>query len=134
MTRVVATAAVRPHAIPTAREPEALAHEHPLQRPERGAERHPNPDLARPLGDGIGDDTVDAHDPEHERHRAGNRQHHQRERGLRHGTIVQIAQRADPRERHAAVDRPDRALDLVQEPGIAGSTAADDERDARAER
>ena len=46
MTRLVARAAVRPHAIPRHASPEALADEHPLQRPERSAERHSNPDLA----------------------------------------------------------------------------------------
>ena len=46
MTRVIATAAARPHAIPMLASTDALAHEHPLQRAELGAERHPDADLA----------------------------------------------------------------------------------------
>ena len=58
---------------------ESMAHELPLQlaalRPERGA----NADFAPSLRDHVGDHAVDADDTKQQRHRRGNRQHHERE-------------------------------------------------------
>ncbi len=53
-----------------AAERKPLPQEHRANLAPLRAERHPNPDLSRPLRDDVRDDAVDPDYPERERHRA----------------------------------------------------------------
>ena len=72
-----------------------MPQEEPLHFAGGRAERHANADLAPPLRHDVGDHAVDADDAEEQRDAGGNAEDDERERGLRHRVVVDLAQRAD---------------------------------------
>ncbi len=79
------------------------------------AEGHADADFADALGDGAGDDAVDADDAEKQRHSARDREHDERERSASHGAGVVELQGVDLREREIGIDGPDGFADFLQE-------------------
>ena len=80
------------------------------------AQSHADADLASPLRNRIGDDAVNSHDAQHQRHAAGNRQHHQGEGSSRHGLIVEVLEASAPGTPAGwRSDRPDGLAGLGQE-------------------
>ena len=90
--------------------------EHPRHLGALRAERHADADLARALRHRVRDHAVDPGDAEQQRHRAGDRQHHQRERRPRHrlARTTSCSVRTLG-ERQVRIHRPHRAADLVDE-------------------
>ena len=109
-----------------ARQCQAVAHEHSFQLALLRAERRANADLAPSLRDRVGDHAVDADDAQQQRHRRGDRQHHQREGRPRERLIVDLAH-GPRRHGQAGVHRPHGLPDLVQKTFRARALAADDE-------
>ena len=83
------------------------------------------PTSRAPLRDDIGDDAVDADEPEQQRHAGGDAEDHQRERRLRHRLVVDLLQRPRPGQRQVGIDAPDRLLHLAEEAGGADARRAD---------
>ena len=83
----------------------------------------------RRRGDRVGDHAVQSRHAEQQRHRAGDRQHDQGERGAGHRFAVQLVQRPHLRQRQAGVDGPHGRADLIDQRRAPGAIAAQGEAD-----
>ena len=101
--------------MPTSTSVSALPQDHPQHVLALSAQRHADADFLRSLGDRIGNYAVEA-DGGEERGEAGeNREKQHREFSSQNGMREHILHRARIRQRHIAIDAPDRALHRRQE-------------------
>jgi hypothetical protein len=73
------------------------------------------PNSRRALRDAVGDDAVQADRAEQQRDNGGDAEHHQRERGARHGPVHELVERAHVGDRQVRVHRPDGAAHVFHE-------------------
>src|SRR5437773_1841002 len=114
---------------PDGGEGEPVADEHAGERLVLRAESHANADFASALGDGIGDDAVDADDAEQQRHATRYAKHDEREGSASHRALVEKVHGVNVSQGKIRVQGPDGLPDFVQETLRAGARAANDEGD-----
>jgi hypothetical protein len=110
--RVVTSATATPTTTPSGHDPRPLPHHHAAHLAGAGAQSHPHADLARALGDDVGEHAVEADGAENERQRRGDGERQQGERELHHRVARQLGHGEDAVDRRLGGDLADELAHL----------------------